>query len=523
MKKRIICAALVTAMIFSFYGCGTAATTPESIEGDAAVNGGDYAGEMTAEAGTGGAAEGYSKDGIEKYSVDGDAEPKGEAGITADAGSTTTTTATAGADTKADVGTTAAAGAATEGTAADTGAATKAAAGATTTTTATAAVGEAYDPSTESPEDSETTSDSEVISEPVSDTDSESPERDLPEAGQLTAGEWNDNDNWGFFANLVNSGTISFPSFGIDPTNRTSVTVKAKDGSVLTNAAVRLLDKDGKVLWSAVTDKQGTAYLFGQKGAQGVSIEVESKGAKQSFEVVSGSSGNGQTGGSSDGEIKASDNAVEVTFDGSGELYKATDIMFLLDTTGSMSDEMLFLQSEFSAITKELGTKDTRYSVNFYRDEGDDYVTKCSDFTSEVKDIQKALNNETADGGGDYPEAVAEALTESISKTNWKEDSVKLCFMIFDAPPHDGKEAELLSVVEDAAAKGIRIIPVVASDSNRSTELFGRALAITTGGSYVFLTDDSGIGNSHAEPVIGSYEVKPLYDIIIDVVNRYKQ
>ena len=36
----------------------------------------------------------------------------------------------------------------------------------------------------------------------------------------LTAAEWNDNENWPFFTNLVNAGTISFPSFGIDPRNR---------------------------------------------------------------------------------------------------------------------------------------------------------------------------------------------------------------------------------------------------------------------------------------------------------------
>ena len=52
----------------------------------------------------------------------------------------------------------------------------------------------------------------------------------MPEAGQLTAGEWRDNDNWGFLMNLVNSGTISFPSYGIDPRGRVAVTVKNESG-----------------------------------------------------------------------------------------------------------------------------------------------------------------------------------------------------------------------------------------------------------------------------------------------------
>ena len=95
--------------------------------------------------------------------------------------------------------------------------------------------------------------------------------------------------------------------------------------------------------------------------------------------------------------------------------------------------------------------------------------------------------------------------------------------MIFDAPPHDGKEEEIRKAVEAAAEKGIRIIPVVSSNSDRGTELFGRALSIVTGGTYVFLTDDSGIGDSHLEPIIGSYEVRSLYDIIIDIINDYRQ
>ncbi len=345
-------------------------------------------------------------------------------------------------------------------------------------------------------------------------TKDESTKKDLPEAGQLTAGVWSDNDNWGFFRNLVDSGTISFPSFGLDPTNRTAVTVKGSDGNAVVNAKADLLDKDGNVLWSGVTNKEGTVYLFGKDAA---SVEMENDGKKQSFEVKGGGS-NDQSGKST-----SSSSEMEVTLDGKGTAYKSMDIMFIVDTTGSMSDEMLFLQSEFTAITEEIGTANTRYSVNFYRDEGDDYVTRCNDFSTDTRNIQKLLNNESAEGGGDWPEAVAEILTETMFTDDWKEDSVKLAFLIYDAPPHDGKEKELIAAAQKASERGIRLIPVVASDNDRDTELFGRALAITTGGTYVFLTDDSGIGNSHEEPIIGSYEVRPLYNIIIDTINEYRQ
>lgn len=340
-------------------------------------------------------------------------------------------------------------------------------------------------------------------------------EAELPEAGLLTAGEWNDNDNWGFFSNLVNSDTISFPSFGLDPRYRTAVTVKSEDGAPTVNATVRLISDDGNVLWSSVTNKKGQAFLFSSEGTA-VSVEVESGGSKQTYELK-------EQGGDSQSVNKTADNEIDVIFNGEGSSYKQTDIMFIVDATGSMSDEMIFLQSEFTAITNEIGTENTRYSVNFYRDEGDEYVTKCNDFTSDAAELQEILNNENADGGGDTPEAVADILKESIYESSWDSESTKLAFLIFDAPPHNGTEETIISAVKEASAKGIRIIPVVSSNSERETELFGRALAINTGGTYVFLTDDSGIGDSHLEPIIGSYEVEKLYDIIIRIINDYRQ
>ncbi|MBQ5311789.1 MAG: hypothetical protein ILP19_07095 [Oscillospiraceae bacterium] len=81
----------------------------------------------------------------------------------------------------------------------------------------------------------------------------------------------------------------------------------------------------------------------------------------------------------------------------------------------------------------------------------------------------------------------------------------------------------LEKAMKAASSQGIRVIPVVSSNSARETELFGRGLAIFTGGTYVFLTDDSGIGGSHLEPIIGAYEVESLYDLIIRLIEEYRQ
>ena len=198
-------------------------------------------------------------------------------------------------------------------------------------------------------------------------------------------------------------------------------------------------------------------------------------------------------------------------------------VMFIVDTTGSMGDELAYLQKDFNAIAGDVGSDGVRYSVNFYRDEGDDYVTRCNPFTADVGEVQSLISAEYADGGGDTPEAVAEILTETmVGDAGWSDSAAKLAFLIFDAPPHYGREQELAAAVRAAAAKGIRVVPVVASNAERETELFGRALAICTGGTYVFLTDDSGVGDEHLEPIVGDCEVELLHDVIVRIINENK-
>lgn len=328
----------------------------------------------------------------------------------------------------------------------------------------------------------------------------------------LTAGEWNDNENWGFFANLVHNDTISFPSYGLDPVNRVAVTV-TNGGAPVRNQTVQLKAKD--ILWTAKTDKNGMAYLFYDSAFAGSELTIETDDADAvSFTAPSDASGQGGR----------SVPVLEYTLETSAEAqsYSDTEVCFMLDTTGSMGDEITYLQMDFAAIAEEVARDGMTFSVNFYRDEGDAYVTRCNPFTDDVKSVQQALNQEYADGGGDTPEAVAEILDEVMTKGDWHENTNKIAFLIFDAPPHSGSEQEnmILNAVKAAAEQGIHVVPVVASNADRETELFGRALSIMTDANYVFLTDDSGVGESHLEPIIGDYDVELLHDIIVRNINE---
>jgi len=192
-----------------------------------------------------------------------------------------------------------------------------------------------------------------------------------------------------------------------------------------------------------------------------------------------------------------------------------------------MGDELNYLQGEISDVIGKIRNANAAYTINlallFYRDIGDEYVTRYFDFTTNIPVQRQNLARQYAGGGKDFPEAVDRALSEAVGK-NWSSGSAtRLIFHVCDAPPHDTKEKKALyyDSIKIAAQKGIRIIPVASSGINIATEYLLRQEALMTGGTYIFLTDDSGIGGSHLEPTIGEYIVEYLNACLIRIVNEY--
>ena len=70
-----------------------------------------------------------------------------------------------------------------------------------------------------------------------------------------------------------------------------------------------------------------------------------------------------------------------------------------------------------------------------------------------------------------------------------------------------------------AAERGVRIVPLAASGVDKELEFLLRFTAIATGGTYTFLTNDSGIGGNHVEPTIGEYQVEILNDLLVRVIS----
>lgn len=367
-------------------------------------------------------------------------------------------------------------------------------------------------------------------------------------AGTLTAGAWDDNENWGFYRNLFAKSSdynVYCNSWGMNFEHRIRVKVTDK-GRAVKLARVSLLDGSRQVIWENVsrydgyadvfyaTDKNNTAepkYIKVEKDGKTEEIELEAVKYFEDKEVEEEGQNSGGNAGNRGNEIAQPfyefKDEYTVELSGTVEGEKKLDLMFVVDTTGSMSDEITFLQTELEDVINSVKSDNSnisvRVSMNFYKDEGDSYVVDSHEFTSNIDEAQKLINSEYADGGGDYPEAVDQALSDAVSNHDWDKGSVKIMFLLLDAPPHEGAQVNktLLDSIRKAGSEGIRIIPVSASGIDKKTEFLLRAMAISTDGTYVFLTDDSGVGESHIQPTIGDYDVELLNELMIRLINKY--
>ena len=331
------------------------------------------------------------------------------------------------------------------------------------------------------------------------------------QAGTLTGGEIRDNVNWDNWLNYQDKEVLANWKLAIN--DRLSVYVHNGDTPLLNCKVV--LYRNQETVYTAITDIKGNAYLytFNQvtiKDCDTIEITCPD-GAFESYKLS---------------EIIDSGNRADIELEGNNPKLKL-DLMFMVDTTGSMDDELNYLKEELknvvTTVNKDTGA-DIRTSVNFYRDTTDEYIVKYYDFRKDIDEACKLIDAEEAAGGGDFPEAVHTAIDNAINQHVWEEDSIKLMFLVLDAPPHDDDsiKAQIAELMSKAASQGIRIIPVAASGADEETQQILRAYALLTGGTFTFLDDNSGVGESHTIPIKeDEYESEYLNSMLIRIIGDY--
>ena len=344
--------------------------------------------------------------------------------------------------------------------------------------------------------------------------------------GPLQAGEIDDNQD---FAEYLQYRTdfhkfLGYPVTEVDISERHIIQVTTEGGLPVLGAEVLIYD--GQSLVTALrTTATGRAYFFplaypAFADAQSYAVTVQKGRVSEAFTLIRGS--------------RDATWPVMLGVRPARPPVKL-DVLFLIDATGSMGDEIDELKNNILSISAQIealpSNPDVRFGLVHYRDRGDAYVVRRADFTGNVQAFQRDLMDVQAAGGGDDPESLNEALYNAVERMSWRvDDTVSLIFLVADAPPHldypqDYSYADAMMI---AAERGIKIFPIGsrldgADAYQKQAEYIFRQLAQFTGGHFIFLTyedtpQSSGEPGTEYSVPEGSYSVQDLDALVVRLV-----
>ncbi len=297
----------------------------------------------------------------------------------------------------------------------------------------------------------------------------------------LKAGFADDNRQYNYFIDFLEKFRSRAKHFPIDVSERIVLRVTDKNTKPVINAKVDVYGGK-KLLASGRTYSDGSFLFFPSEYSMGVNsfeavVEFNQLKRKTDF-------------------FRSGSRDVSIRLDSARYAPSRIpiDILFILDTTGSMGEEIERLRRMIELIYLNLSSLPTNPRVRFglvlYRDRRDEYVTRVVPLTGNLDEFQNELEEVQAGGGGDLPEDLQSALQDSMKKIHWNDNGIRLSFIITDAPPHldYGQEYTYREAVKEAREKGIKVFSVGTGGLDINGEYVLRQISQYTAGKYIFLT-----------------------------------
>lgn len=310
--------------------------------------------------------------------------------------------------------------------------------------------------------------------------DSDFAELKRSDGSGLKAGYTNDNKEFNHFIQYLDKYSDDVEHYDLEIKERIILTLKDSGNKNVFNANVKVFSNDN-LLTEGKTFSDGSFTFYPSQFDWDI----------RDFKVIF-NSGNEQVEGSfsRDGKRQyeymlpaANKNLANIPL----------DIVFTLDTTASMREEINQLRDSINSISQNLSliTKSKiRYGIVFYKDKYDDYVTKVVPLTSDLNEFKRELSTVTAYGGsGDYPEDLQSALRVTLQDLKWNPEALKISFVITDAPPHLNYKQKYTyeNAAKDAVKQGIKLFTVGAGGLPIQGEYILRQIAQYTGAKYIYL------------------------------------
>lgn len=186
--------------------------------------------------------------------------------------------------------------------------------------------------------------------------------------------------------------------------------------------------------------------------------------------------------------------------------HPVVDVVFVLDTTGSMGGLIDAAKEKIWSIATTMAQAEPapriRIGLVGFRDRGDDYVTKVIDLSTDLDSMYAKLMDFQADGGGDGPESVNQALHDAVHRMSWSQDpnAYKAVFLVGDAPPHMDYQDDMKYpvVIAEARSRDI-VVNAIQCGTDGTTAASWREIATLADGNY-FQVEQHGSAVAIATP-----------------------
>jgi Mg-chelatase subunit ChlD len=180
---------------------------------------------------------------------------------------------------------------------------------------------------------------------------------------------------------------------------------------------------------------------------------------------------------------------------------KTLEMVFVIDTTGSMGGLIEGAKQRVWGIINEVMRSPAHPAVRVglvaYRDHGDQYVTQVLPLTNDLDKVYTTLMDYRAEGGGDTPEDVRQALSDGVHKAGWSKPSAntaQILFLVGDAPPHDDyrNEPDTLTTTAEAVKAGMTVNTIECGDATDTRQVW-QQIARRGEGQFFQIAQDGGV------------------------------
>jgi hypothetical protein len=298
-----------------------------------------------------------------------------------------------------------------------------------------------------------------------------------PAPANVRAGEWDDNANYRDYVRWLKETPRGIAR--LDVSGRQFVVVEDSAGKPVPNCKITIRGAAHSA--QLVTMASGRALLFPR------ALDLDGT----TFAAVAAC---GQATAQTTIHTDQIDGVTEIKLATERQLpaRRTVDLAFVLDTTGSMGEEIDAVKSTIRAVAAKLGAEqtDVRIGLVEYKDRTDPQVTRTYPFSSDLNAFARSVAGLSAAGGGDTPEDMQAGLSAALDGLQWRADATtRMIVVVADAPPHLDyqDERDYADAARRASARGIKLFTVSASGMDDTGQVVMRQMAQFTGASNMFV------------------------------------